>query len=199
MFLSLGAFCLIRPLQPPSLWVKTYLQNILHSDIHLQILLTVSLQPVVWKPIVIWCCEQIAVHHRSRTWTQKYGNSQLANLLAWGGKFSEFHSAENQDHVWNFGVFALHEQHFRSLSKKHLARAETSGSLAHYNVLTMSTRCRHELFLRMRRRGHPGHVASSCQGWHKETTSPPHSHSHLFVALKMFQIKLIQILDNKAE
>lgn len=47
MFLSLGAFCLIRPLQPPTPWVKTYLQNILHSDIHLQILLTVSLQPVV--------------------------------------------------------------------------------------------------------------------------------------------------------
>lgn len=58
---SMSQHCQIRSLLPPGGKKHKYLQDILHSDVHLQILLTVSLQPVVGKPVVIRCSEQIAV------------------------------------------------------------------------------------------------------------------------------------------
>lgn len=56
---KLGHFC------PPG-GTHKYLQDILHSDVHLQILLAVRLQPVVGKAIVVRCSKQIAGQHRSR-------------------------------------------------------------------------------------------------------------------------------------
>lgn len=39
-----------------------YLQDIFHSDVHLEVLLTVSLQPVVGEAVIIRCGKQIAVY-----------------------------------------------------------------------------------------------------------------------------------------
>lgn len=66
-------------------WKHKYLQDILHSDVHLKILLAVRLQPVVWKPVVIWCSKQIAVNHRSRKWKKK-----LFSVLHYSEKFVIF-------------------------------------------------------------------------------------------------------------
>lgn len=43
-----------------------YLQDIFYSDVHLKILLTVSLQPVIGEAIIIWCSKQITVYQESR-------------------------------------------------------------------------------------------------------------------------------------
>ena len=37
-----------------------YLQDVLHCDVHLQVLLAVGLESVVGEPIVIWSCKQVA-------------------------------------------------------------------------------------------------------------------------------------------
>lgn len=48
-----------------------YLQDIFYCDVHLQILLTVSLQPVVGEAIIIRCSKQITVYQGSRRLKKK--------------------------------------------------------------------------------------------------------------------------------
>ena len=66
-----------------------YLQDVLHRDVHLQVLLAVSLQPVVGKPVVIWCSKQIAVYHRLRK------NTMFICVLHLSETVSDFNFAQN--------------------------------------------------------------------------------------------------------
>lgn len=67
-------------------WTRLYLQDILHRDIHLQVLFAISLQPVVWKTVVIRCCEQISIDNMSRM-SQKQQKWKQGHFHFGGARF----------------------------------------------------------------------------------------------------------------